>query len=236
MGYQFSGSALRIGVAPNAPISISEVGGDAQCGQQWVGSPSGKGARQGLLNVQVTRQLGSDFTWDGNPDAGIKVISRNFAANVAGQGAERAIDIQARNSGTFLSLVSGANINVRNDVGKTCVSLSGVDIRVEDYGTITTEAVGLNVNMSVENSTGSPGTYGIRVRNTDGSAQAAIKGVIQVSNTSTNGFDNFLVLDAADATTCVAAGGSGDITFSNAWLKIKVLIAGNPYYLVASAF
>lgn len=50
--------------------------------------------------------------------------------------------------------------------------------------------------------------------------------------TSSSGWTNLFDLDDAAP---VAAGGSGDITFSGAWKKIAIDIDGTTYYLVASA-
>ena len=58
--------------------------------------------------------------------------------------------------------------------------------------------------------------------------------IIYVANA--NGTPYFANFSAATSVNCIAAGGNGDITFSNAWLKIKVKIGNSDYYLVASAF
>jgi hypothetical protein len=123
------------GTPLSSPVFASGVvsGGDAVLGNQVaISAPAGKGVRQGAENVQITRSLGADFTWDGNPDCAIKAIARNYAANTTNQGAERGIDIQARNSGTNISWVNAANFNARNDSGKTADQLLGIGVRVED--------------------------------------------------------------------------------------------------------
>jgi len=200
------------------------LGGDPVLGTQVnLNVLAGPGVRQGAINAQIIRALGQDFTWDGNPDCGIKVIARNYAANASNQGAERGIDIQARNSGTYTSWINSANFNARNDSGKTTGQLQGILIRCENYGTVSTEVVGLDVNMSVENDTGSPTKDAIRVRNTDQSGMTACNSVLSVSNTSTNGFTYLFDLDGLTAAnaTLVSTSGTDALDFAGR-LKIKM--------------
>lgn len=200
-------------------------GGDSVLGNQIaLAVNAGKGVRQGAINVQITRALGQDFTWDGNPDCGIKIIARNSAANAANEGAERGIDVQARNSGTNISWCNAANFNARNDSGKTAYQLQGITIRCENYGTLETEAVGLDVNMSIENDTGAPVKDAIRVRNTDASGMTACNSVLAVSNTSTNGFTSLLDLSGLTAANATLISTSG--TAATSWAgRIKILDA-----------
>jgi hypothetical protein len=159
----------------------------------------------------MTRPLYNDVVWDGNPDTGLKLTARNFAANATSQGAVRGLDIAARNSGANESQVNSANFGARNDSGKTLDYLQGVNIRLENYGTLETEAVGLDVNMSIENDTGAPIKHAIRVRNTDASGMTAVGAVLAVSNTSTNGFNALVDMDGLTAgagTTLVSTSGS----------------------------
>lgn len=201
------------------------LGGDQAEGNQVnLNALAGKGVRQGAINVTITRALGQDFTWDGNPDCGIKVIARNYAANAANQGAERGIDIQARNSGTNISWCNAGNFNARNDVGKTAYQLQGITIRCENYGTLETEAVGLDVNMSIENDTGAPVKDAIRVRNTDASGMTACNSVMAISNTSTNGFTSLLDLTGLTAANATLISTSG--TAATTWAgRIKIFDA-----------
>ena len=200
-------------------------GGDTALGTQInLNALAGKGVRQGAINAQIIRALGQDFTWDGNPDCGIKIIARNYAANAANQGAERGIDIQARNSGTNVSWCNAANFNARNDTGKTAYQLQGITIRLENYGTLETEAVGLDVNMSIENDTGAPVKDAIRVRNTDASGMTACNSVLSVSNTSTNGFTNFFDLTGLTAANGTLISTSG--TAATNWAgRLRILDA-----------
>jgi hypothetical protein len=95
---------------------------------------------------------------------------------------------------------------------------------LENYGTVETEAVGLDGNMSIENDTGSPTKQAIRVRNTDASGMTAVDSVLQVSHTSTNGFNALVDLDgttAGAATTIVSTTGTDATSFSG---RIRIVM------------
>ena len=84
-------------------------------------------------------------------------------------------------------------------------------IRVENYGQVDTDIVGLDINLSDEADTGGHTKHGLLIRNTDQSAQAAADAAIKVSHTSTNGFDAFAELatnsgDGAVASTTTPTG------------------------------
>ncbi|KKN66542.1 hypothetical protein LCGC14_0470760 [marine sediment metagenome] len=201
------------------PVFTREVvGGDSGRGVKFdVEALAGRPLRQGAISLSLNRASDQATTWDGNPDAALKLSATNRYANSSAEGAVRGIDISARNRGDELSWISGINIGSRNDSGSTVDTIKGLDIRIEDYGTISTEAVGIDVNMSIENATGSPNTVGIRIRNTDASAQAAVSSVFELSNSSTNGFTNlfdFNGLTAGADTILVSDGGSAASTFA----------------------
>ena len=203
-----------IGVHPE--YNFADAGGDNPSGFRILQEvKSGTGAfRQGALNLQLNRAAGeADTTWDGNPDCALKIIATNRATgNVASEGAIRGIDAQARNRGTNINWVNAANLNARNDSGMQAVSLWGLMIRVENYGNVGTDIVGLDINLSDENANVDPHTtHGILVRNTDQSGMPAVDAAIKVSHTSTNGFDAFADLatnsgDGAVASTTTPTG------------------------------
>src|SRR3990167_1469220 len=112
-----------------------------------------KAFRQGALQVLLTRAAAqADTTWDGNPDTGVNVIAKtNATGNVAAEGAIRGMSVQGRNSGTNINWILALNLNGRNDSGKTAEQIHGMDVRCENYGTVNTEIVGVDVNLSDEN-------------------------------------------------------------------------------------
>jgi len=212
-------------------LVFSTVGGDSAQGLDIDVAPlAGAGYRQGGINCSVARASGQSVTWDGNPDCAIKALARNSAANASEEGAVRGIDVQGRNSGTNASWVEGASFNCRTDSGKTTGIMCGVRIRVEDYGTISTEAIGIDVNLSVEGA--SPITTGILVRSTDLSAMAAVKEVFRISHTSANGFTNLFNFAGATgdtaATGSLKGSGEADILCD---ARITCVFNGTPYYL-----
>jgi len=211
-------------------VQHSTAGGDSAKGMLVdVDVLAGNGFRQGGIQVTIARASGQDFTWDGNPDCGIKVIATNLAANASNEGAARGIDVQARNRGTNASWMSAANFNARNDSGKTCTSLYGIDVRIESYGTIT-DAYGLNVNMSIEGA--STTKTGIIVRNTDQSGMTAVTQAFTISHTSTNGFTYLINFAGATGDTAstgsLTDSGSADVACD---AKIAVVFNGTPYWI-----
>lgn len=168
-----------------------------------------EGYRSGGLYVGMTRVAGQDFAtgWDGNSDIAFKVLGQNYAANAATRGAVRGVEIQARNRGTNIGNVNAMAINARNDSGKTTVTMYGLQIRIEDYGTISTEACALDLNMSIEGACALATV--VAIRNTDASGMAAVRDVFRISHTSTNGFTYLFNFEAA-AGDCAVAGSLAD--------------------------
>ena len=196
-----------------------------------------EGWRQGALNIEVTRQAGQDFAdvWDGNPDCGIKCVVTNDADNAVSRGMVRGVDIQARNDGVDLATVQAGSFNARVSGGAQVDSLHGIFITLEAYDVINTEAVGLDINMLIEDDGGGGVRTGIRIRNTDQSAQPAVENAFLISHTSTNGFVNLFYFDAATG-DCVAAGDlvpahdpDGSSIGADAYAVCS--INGTPYYI-----
>lgn len=203
--------------ASGSPVTVdSTIAGSDSANTMLVDSQPVAGVkafRQGALKVTLTKAAAeADTTWDGNPDTAFTATARNNATgNVASEGAIRGANIQGRNDGTNINWVLGLNLNGRNSSGKTAVSVHGLDVRCEQYGTVGTETVGIDVNLSDEGAANAHVRYGIRVRNTDQSAQSAATSAFHVSHTSTNGFSAFAHLatnsgDGAVASTTTPAG------------------------------
>jgi hypothetical protein len=216
-------------------IAASNTGGSVYRGVdvEVLALAGTQGLRAGGLYVGMTRVAGQDFAtgWDGNSDIALKVLGQNYAANAASRGSIRGIEVQARNRGTNICDVNAASLNARCDSGKTAVDLYGVLVRIESYGTISTEAIGLDVNMSIEGACTL--ATAVRIRNTDGSGMAAVRDVFRVDHTSTNGFTNLFYFGATSGDTVVvgtALTGSGGASVLND-AYIVVSIAGTPYYI-----
>jgi hypothetical protein len=190
-----------------------------------------KGARQGAVAIQLDRTSGYAMTaWDGNPDCGLKIAVNNRAANGTSANGVRAFDIQARNRSTN-AWVKTMELNCRNDSGAETVSLYGLHIRCENYGTVGTDIIGLDIEMSSENDTSSPTKDAIVIRNTDASGMTAVGSVIKLSNTSTNGFTNLFDLTGLTAanSTLISTSGTEATTFAG---RLRILdAAGSAAYI-----
>jgi hypothetical protein len=159
------------------------------------------------------------------------VIVNNRADNTIARNGVRALDIQARNRLTN-AWVKTTEINSRNDSGANTVEMVGIHVRMENYGQVDDSIIGLDIEMSSENDTSTPKKSAILIRNTDASAQPAVDNVIELSNTSTNGFLNFLNMDGLTAgadTTLVSTSGTAPDTFK---ARIRVICPdGNPGWI-----
>jgi hypothetical protein len=187
------------------------IGGDSNKILDIVLSPKtgAYGFRQGALNIALTREASQPIiaTWDGNDDCAIKVVARNYGNNLDGVtriGGVRALNIQARNSGTNQSWVKTAEINARNDSGKNVSELHAVHIRVENYGNVYTDVKGLDVELSDENTTQSQERTVVVLRTTDLSGMSAVNQVFKILHTSTNGFNFLFNFAGATGDTAVA--------------------------------
>lgn len=196
-----------------------------------------KAYRQGVLQIGINRAAAqADTTWDGNPDCAFKVIATNRATgNLAGQGGIRGMDIQGRNRGTNIGEVNSAQFNARNDSGMQAVSLYVLKLRAENYGNIGTDLVGINVELSDENSNVDPHTkHGILVRNTDASGMGAVDAAIKLSHTSTNGFTAFAELAASGDGYAAASNAVSSGTTEALVVKIGANLRYIPCYAAAT--
>ncbi len=231
---QIGKTTMQIGDAGNGRtlnIYYSHAGGDSPKGIAVIAAALAgtKGLRQGAVNIALTRAAAQALvaTWDGNPDTSMKVITRNYANNLDGAtriGGARALDIQARNSGTNLSWVKTMELNARNDSGKNVSELLGLHIRAENYGNVYTSTIGLDIELSDENTTQAQPRTGIQIRSTDGSGMSAVEQVFKISHSSTNGFTNLFKFNAAtgDTYTAKVTAGGGDLGNTNGYIKVDI--------------
>ncbi len=225
-------SIRPIGKAPR--WNIKRQGGDSGRGLYIdLEVLAGAGMRQGALAVISERASGSDFVWEGNPDTALKIGVTNEADNADNEGAVRGIDSTATNDGAQLSWVHGAQLNARNRSGARAYQLQGIATRVENYGTLVTSVLGADINLSDESNAGSAHTvHGLRIRNTDQSAQPAADAALLISHTSTNGFAALIEAAAAAGDGFVA---SAATPTGNAAFAMIVEVNGTLYYLPAYA-
>ena len=195
--------------------------------------PTGPEMRRGAISIDIWRTADM-ATWAGSPDTGIKIQLDCVATNSDGSGAVRSIDTTARNRGADISWIHGIHAGVRNDSGSNCYEIVGLSTRVENYGVLNTQCMGLDVNMSIESDDGGGSKTGILVRNTDLSAQTAVDEVIKISHTSTNGFVNLINFAGASGES-IASGSlkNSDDADIKADARIKIVWNSNTYYLAA---
>lgn len=218
----------------SGPVTVdSTIAGSDSANTMLVDSQPVSGVkafRQGALKATLTRAAAeADTTWDGNPDTAFTATARNNATgNLSNQGAIRGANIQGRNDGTNISWVLGLNLNGRNSSGKTADQVHGLDVRCEQYGTVSTELVGIDVNLSDESAANAHVRYGMRVRNTDQSAQSAATACVHTSHTSTNGFSHFL--HAAATGDGVTTGNSDALNGLTGTARLLVKIGSTAFY------
>lgn len=187
--------------------------------------------RQGGLGVQVNRASDQpDTTWDGNPDVGANIRADNRSNQTIG-GAVRGMKVDGRNRGTNINWVEGLNVGARNDSGKTVADyVKGLQVLVENYGNITSDAIGIDVVMLDENTTLGQTRTGIRIRNTDQSGMSAVNQAILLSHSSTNGFAALFKAAAATGDGVVA---SVATPAGNAAFAVIIDVAGVKHYIPA---
>lgn len=158
------------------------------------------GCRGGALFIELDRPTTNILaSWDGNPDTGLKMTINNRANNTTSSGGTRAIDAYARNRGAGHAWVNGMLLNARNDSGCECPEVISAKFQVENYGTIATTAIGVDINMLNEGAVATDETA-LRIRNTNASLATACVSAIQVTKGATNlGFDYVIDTSGADA-------------------------------------
>lgn len=157
------------------------------------GGGSGSGAMTGgaaqktyAFNVAVNRPLASAASGDSN-DSVVKLSYNNYAANDSNfiiRGLNSGIN---NRDGGELGILEGGSIGSQNKSGGIAPTLRGLTVTPENYGTVATEFGGIDIVLKNEANAATL-TYGMRIRNIDASAQAAIQAALLLSNTATHGF------------------------------------------------
>jgi hypothetical protein len=154
------------------------------------------GARQGAIYIAMDRAVALTG-WDGNPDCGFK-IQVNNRVDCSTNGGVRAMDAQAR-ARENCGWVKSFELNARVDSGKTVAALCGAHIRAEQYGTVSDQTCGLDIELSPEGASATV-EAGIIIRNSDASTATASTAGIYFGKSGTNaGFDYLLDNSAADS-------------------------------------
>ncbi len=196
------------------------------------------GFRAGAVGITMDRAIGQDFAGgcDGNPDTGLRIRQANRAVNAVGRGGAQGFDVEGRNRANgILASARGGYVAGRNDATGEVDSLWGLFIRCENNGQINTEAIGLDVDMSIDDDTGNPTTTAIRIRSNGIVAPAVLDQVFLISHAQANGWDNLFYFDAVTGDT-VSAGDiepahAPDGTSIGADFRIKCSINNVDYWI-----
>ena len=196
------------------------------------------GFRQGAIGIAMDRAVGQDFAggWDGNPDTGLRIRQANRAANAVSRGGAQGFDVEGRNRAAgVLASARGGYVAGRNDATGEVDFLWGLFVRCENNGQINTEAVGLDVDMSIDDDTGNPTTTAIRIRSNGIVAPAVLDQVFLISHAQANGWDNLFYFNAVTGDT-VSAGDlvpahDPDVNSIGADFRIKCSVNGTDYWI-----
>ncbi len=193
------------------------------------------GFRAGAIGITMDRAVGQDFAggWDGNPDTALRIRQANRAANAVSRGAAQGLDIEGRNRDNgVVAWARGAYIAGRNDNLGQVDSLWGLFVRCENNGQINTEAIGLDVDMSIDDDTGNPTTTAIRIRSNGIVAPAVLDQVFMVSHAQANGWNNLFYFNAVTGDTVSAGTLTGSAALDiEADFRIKCSIDGTDYWI-----
>jgi hypothetical protein len=196
------------------------------------------GFRQGAVGIVMDRAVGQDFGggWDGTPDTGLRIRQANRAVNAVSRGGAQGFDVEGRNRANgILASARGGYVAGRNDATGEVDFLWGLFIRCENNGQINTEAIGLDVDMSIDDDTGNPTTTAIRIRSNGIVAPAVLDQVFLISHAQANGWDNLFYFNSLTGDTASAGdlepAHAPDGTSIGADARIKCSINGTDYWI-----
>jgi len=145
-----------------------------------------------LLNLDGERVVGDVASGDSN-DSIIKSSYNNYAPNDANFIIRGINSVVNNRSGGELGILEGGQIGAQNKSGGVALTIRGLSVIPENYGTNADEFGGLDVVLKNESNAATL-TYGARIRNIDASAQSAIQSALLINSTATNGFDNIMTI------------------------------------------
>ena len=200
------------------------------------------GTRNGTVNITTRRDIAWTSAWDGNADIGLKVLSYNYSVSGA-YGRIEGIEVLARNRTGSCASVHGGYITAENYNGAgNIANLYGLEVHSKQNSVATGNVIALRVMDESGSSTGTH--YGIELTTGDGAymraagiqidCNAAVgagwTNAISFNGAITNVFD-FENSDGSNGATLK----SGQYSPSGDGVKIRIGVAGTPYYILASA-
>jgi hypothetical protein len=210
---------------------------------QIYGAPTATtvGTRNGTVNI-TTRRDAVWATWDGNADIGLKVLSYNYSVSLT-NGRILAVEVLARNRTGSCYSVHGGYFTAENYNGAGNIAdLIAFEVHAKQNSVATGNVKALRVMDESGSSTGTH--YGIELTTGDGAfmrdygimidCNAAV-GAGWTNAISFNGaITNVLDFENSDGTNGATLHEHGH-TLSGAGVKIRIDVAGTPYYILAGA-
>jgi len=199
------------------------------------------GIRNGIVNITCNRAIAWTNAWDGNADIALKVQIYNYSVSTV-YGRIEGFEVLARNRTGSCSSIHGGYITAENYVGAgEVVNVTGLEVHSKVNGVCTGSVKILRVYDESQSGTGT--TYGIELNCTGDSGFAREYGIfigagatsswtnaISFNDTITNVFD-FEDSDGTNGATLK----SGSYTTGGNQVKIRIDVAGTPYYFIAHA-
>ena len=165
----------------------------------------GADTKSNLVDIQGERPAGTTPTGD-SYDAVLKIAGTNYADS-AGY-IMRGLNGKVSNGDEGSMALIEHNLSVNGKAGSTTLTVRGLTITAENYGTCATEFGGLDIVLKNEGAVATT-EYGLRIRNLNNSIADAVAAAILVSDTGANtGWDYGLDLGGASVVV-------GDIRFNN---------------------
>jgi hypothetical protein len=159
----------------------------------------GAGSKSNLVDIQGERPEGTTPTGD-SYDAVLKIAGTNYADS-SGY-IMRGLNGKVSNGdGGSMALIEH-NLSVNGKEGSTTLTVRGLTLTAENYGTCATEFGGLDIVLKNEAAVATT-EYGLRIRNLNNSIADAVAAAVLISDTGANtGWD--YLLDANGASVVVA--------------------------------
>jgi hypothetical protein len=201
-----------------------------------------EGARNGAVNFTSRRDIAFTSAWDGNADIGLKILQYNYSVSTL-YGRIEGFEVLARNRTGSCAQIHGGYITAENYNGAGAVgTIIGLEVHSKGNGVTTTDVKALRVMDESGSSTGTH--YGIELTTGDGAFMRAYGIMIDCNAASGAGWTNAISFNGAitnvldfensDGTNGATLHADG-ITGSGAGVKIRIDVAGTPYYLIAYA-
>lgn len=172
-----------------------------------------------LLSIRGDRVSAYAASGDSN-DAYIKIAGNNYAANDTNfilRGINSGIN---NRSGGTMGRLEGAAIGAQGKSGGTLQNLYGLTVTPENYGSLNTNFIGIDVVLKNESATATDTQYGIQIRDIENSSQQNVDAALKITCANTGGFD--YAIDMYGATV-----GTAHVRFGKTGAEDVVIAVGD---------